>query len=265
MELLVATSGAGQDFGGGAFVRQRIEPGSHERLIGDNRREDPALAEFVCMLGNHYLAFSDCVDTPWRDQSQRTGAGRQAQVGVVGAEQEAVLGARGEHAVGFVDVAGNQIVDEYADIGFVTLQNHAGLTCHGLGRIDAGHDALGGGFFVAGSAIDLAGEEEEGQALGFEGGANLTTRHRIIFDGIARPHQFGVAQGWDGANHLPLHIFGKRGIAALQVHFGAMPPFGFEVELVAFFVCKAHDFVFDRGAIARTDPFDDAAKHGRAV
>ena len=43
------------------------------------------------MLGNHYLALSDCVDTPWRDQSQRTGAGRQAQVGIVGADNRVRL------------------------------------------------------------------------------------------------------------------------------------------------------------------------------
>ena len=42
---------------------------------------------------------------------------RQALVGVVGAQAQPVLGARGEHAVGLGDAARHQVVDHHADIG----------------------------------------------------------------------------------------------------------------------------------------------------
>ena len=41
---------------------------------------------------------------------------RQALVGVVGAQAQAVLGARGEHAVGLGDAARHQVVDHHAHV-----------------------------------------------------------------------------------------------------------------------------------------------------
>ena len=51
---------------------------------------------------------------------------RKTSVGVVLAQQNAVLGARGEHTVRFVNALSGEIVDENADIRLVAFQDERG-------------------------------------------------------------------------------------------------------------------------------------------
>ena len=94
---------------------------------------------------------------------------RQPLVGIVGAQLQPVLGARGEHAIGLGDAARHEIVDHDAEIAVGARDDEAPAAAAGQQRrVDAGGQALGAGLLVAGRAVDLAGEEQPRQALHFE-------------------------------------------------------------------------------------------------
>ena len=50
----------------------------------------------------------------------------------------------------------------------------------------------------------------------------------------------------------------KTGGEAIDVIFAGMPSFRLEKELMLFFFGEFYDFIFNRGAITRPDPFDAA-------
>ena len=56
------------------------------------------------------------------DEPEPAAERHQALVGVVLAQQQAVLGARGHHAVGLVGALGDEVVDEHAGVGLVAAQ-----------------------------------------------------------------------------------------------------------------------------------------------
>src|SRR3546814_20509179 len=55
---------------------------------------------------------------PSADAAERKSAPGQALVCVVRAQTQAIFGAAGEHPIGLAEAAGDQIVDEDADVGF---------------------------------------------------------------------------------------------------------------------------------------------------
>ena len=67
---------------------------------------------------------------------------RQARVGVVVAQQDAMLGARGEHAIGFVDAFGDEIVDHHADVRLAAREPQRLGAARRARRVDAGDQAL---------------------------------------------------------------------------------------------------------------------------
>ena len=121
------------------------------------------------------------------------------------------------------------------------------------------------GFFVAGGAIDLAGEEEIPADLGFQGGMELGWEGEVVFDGVSRAHDFGVFAADDGVDHFDLDVERKGGGEAVDVDFVGGNAFGFEEDLLAFLFGELDDFVLDGGAVAGADAFDDAGIHGRFV
>src|SRR5690606_12956129 len=94
------------------------------------------------------------------DQAQFAALLGQAQVGVVLAQDQPVFGTRGKHAVRLLGTQGNQVVNQYADIGLVAARA-PGVSALGAQRgVGPGQQALGAGFFITGGAVDLAGEEQ---------------------------------------------------------------------------------------------------------
>ena len=84
----------------------------------------------------------------------------EAAVGVVLAEEQAIFGTAGEHAVRFVDATGDEVVDQYTDVGLIARQDHWLAPGDGERGVGAGDEALGASFFVAGGAVNLAGQVE---------------------------------------------------------------------------------------------------------
>ena len=134
----------------------------------------------------------EAVDAGLGGEADGVAEGGEALVGVVGAEGEAEFGAAGEHAVGFGGGFGDEVVDHDADVGLVAGEDEAVGALDFAGGVDSGDEALAGGFFVAGGAVDLAGEEEAVDEAGFEGCADLMGGGEVVFDGVTEAEDFGV-------------------------------------------------------------------------
>jgi hypothetical protein len=94
------------------------------------------------------------------DEAHGVRARGQALFRVVAAQEQAVLRAAREHAIGLARIGHDEIVDHHADVGLVAAEHERRAVLHPQRRIDAGDQALTGGFLVAGRAVDLSGEEQ---------------------------------------------------------------------------------------------------------
>ena len=124
--------------------------------------------------------------------------------------------------------------------------------------------SLARGFFVAAGAVDLSGEIEARDLLGLEGALQFGWVDGVVLDGVAGAQHLGVFEAGDRLDDCELHFDRHRGAHAVDVNLVGVQAFGFEEELVSFFVGKLGDLVFDRGAVARADGLDLSAVHGRA-
>jgi hypothetical protein len=66
------------------------------------------------------------------------GARGEAEVGVVLAEEQAVFGAAGEHAVGFGAALGDEVVDHHAEVGLVAAEDEFRFSQHLEGGVGPG-------------------------------------------------------------------------------------------------------------------------------
>ena len=232
------------------FQGHTVEPGLLQELPGGGDSGD---------------FFLGVPDAEGGGEADGGGEGGEAEVAVVLAEEEAVLGAGGEEAVGFGGAFGDQIVDHDGEVGLAALQQERGAT-GGLERgIGTGDEALAGGFFITGGAIDLSGEVEAGDALRFESGMELGGRAVIILHGIAGADDLGVFEAGDGPDEVVLDLEGQGGGDAVDVEFAGVAALGFEEDLVPLLLRKAHHLVLHRGAVARSDTLNVAGIHGRLV
>ena len=103
-----------------------------------------------------------------RNQTYFVSQRSQTDVGVVLPEQNAIFGPGGEHAIGFVDAFGHQVVDQYADIGFVAFQNDRTLPFHCPVGIDARYQALRRRFLISRRTVNLPGEVKTRNQFRFE-------------------------------------------------------------------------------------------------
>ncbi|MNS62987.1 hypothetical protein D3C72_960700 [compost metagenome] len=200
-----------------------------------------------------------------RNEPERVAHRRQALVGVVLPQQEPVLGAARQHAVGVADVLGDQVIDHRADVAVLARQ-HDGREpeCPARG-VDAGDDALGRGLLVARGAVDLPSGEEAGRGLGHQRRRQLGRGDAVVFDGVAVAQDFGVLEAGDGFDEGFLHVFRQAGGEALQVHDVLLLAFRLDEHRVGLFVLEPHDLVFDARAVTRADALDGAGVDGAAV
>src|SRR5215813_4769753 len=66
-------------------------------------------------------------------------------------------------------------------------------------------------------------------------------------------------------NEFKLNVERQAGRNTVRIDFMGMPAFRFQKDLVTGLLRKTHNFVLDGRAVTRTDAFDDAGVHGRAI
>ena len=107
------------------------------------------------------------------DQADPVSGWRQTQVGVVLSEQQPVFCPRREQAIWLAQILTNKVIDHDADVGLIAPENERRLAVVCRAALIPAIKPLGGSFLVAGRSVDLAGEEQAGDRLGFESQARL--------------------------------------------------------------------------------------------
>ena len=165
-----------------------------------------------------------------------------------------MLGARREHPVRLEAALRDQIVDEDADVRLVAAAARTPLVAATRARrIDAGHEALRRGLFVARRAVDLSGEKQPGDALRLERARQLGRLDEVVFDGVAGPQQHRVFEARQRVHEIRLHVARQAHREAVDVDLARVEPFRLEKNLVPLLVGEADDLVLERRTVARTD------------
>ncbi len=183
------------------------------------RRWPSFLSARPCRSASFGVTESDCARLPGLIERRGLGAERrrprrpdaadrdalrgQPLIGIVGAQGQPVLGARREHAVRLGDAARHQIVDHHAEIALGAIEHDLARRPRPRGGVETRHKSLRGSLFVAGRAVDLAGQEQPGAALGLERGAQLARIDMVVFDRVAGPHHAGLFQPRNAATTTP--------------------------------------------------------------
>ena len=176
-----------------------------------------------------------------------------------------MLGAAGEHAIGLARAARHEIVDEHADVALAALRHEGVRAARAARRVDAGDEALRGGFFVTRGAVDLAREKQARERLGLERRLEIARIEEVVFDGVARPRDVRVLEAADGAHEFELHVVRQAGRDAVRIHLVRVQAFGLDEDLVRGLVGESNYLVFDARAVARAHAFDLAGEHRRAI
>src|SRR3984893_5533806 len=207
----------------------------------------------------------DSAPSRLRKQPVLPGLGSQQQISVILPQQEPGISSAGKHPVGLLGAAGDQIINQYADVGFGPAETERRLTQDFEAGIDAGHKSLGCGFFVSGGAVDLAGKKKAFHLVGLESWAELGRRTIIVFNGVSGADDLGMLEPRNGADKLVLNFKRQARREAVDVVFARMAPFRLQEKLMTIFLGKFYHFVFDGRAIARSDPLDATRIHRRLV
>ena len=162
--------------------------------------------------------------------------------------------ARDEHPVRLETTLGSQIVDERADVALAAVEQHRFIARDLPRRVDAGDDPLCGGFFVTRRPVDLARQEETGDAMGLERGIELRGLNEIVLDSVARPDHLRRLEPGERSNQFELHRSREAHRVAVQVHFVDVQTLRLQKEVMSIAIGEPHDLVFERRAKPWTNP-----------
>ena len=100
-------------------------------------------------------------DRAWTGSAiRRRAPSAQPRRGIVGAQRQAIFGARGHHPIGLADALQRQVVDHHADIARAAVEADRRQVERLRGGVEAGRQALRRRLLIAGRAVDLPGEEQ---------------------------------------------------------------------------------------------------------
>ena len=91
--------------------------------LGLVRRQRQRSAQAPAPASSAAILASNAAGRAAPDAAERDALAGQPLVGIVGAQRQPVLGARGEHAIGLGDAAGDQVVDHHAEIAFGAVEH----------------------------------------------------------------------------------------------------------------------------------------------
>src|SRR5262249_21500677 len=178
----------------------------------------------------------------------------QAQVGVVNSKEQAMLRTGCEHAIRFETPLRDEIVDQDADVAVVAPRIEARFATSMLGRIDAGHESLGGRLLIARSPVELTGQIQPCDALRLQTPSEFCRLNEVVLDGIARPQHYAIFESGERANELGLDISREAHGEPVHVDLPGVDPLWLEEDLVTLLLGESRNLVLERRAIARTDP-----------
>ena len=156
----------------------------------------------------------------------------QALVGVVGAQVQPVLGARGEHPVRLGHPAGDQVVDHDADVGLAAVEDEGRALERARSRVDARDETLARRFLVARRAVDLPGEEQARQRLQRQPAVERARVDVVVLDRVAWLNYACVFKTLNRPDIGLLNLLRQGGRDAVRVDRAVVEALGLEEDLV---------------------------------
>src|SRR5882672_11434164 len=105
---------------------------------------------------------------------------RQPQIGIVLTQHEPIFGAAREHAVRLRNSTSHEVIYENSEVCLIAARPPRLTVGCGKRGIDSRQQALRRGLLIAGRAVDLSGEKEPSDALGFQGGPQVARIEVVI-------------------------------------------------------------------------------------
>jgi hypothetical protein len=112
--------------------------------------------------------------------------------------------------------------------------------------------------------VDLPGEKQSADALGFQAPIQLGRLNEVVLDGVAGTQQDGILQPGKRMHQIGLHVARQRHRKAVHVDLRRLQTFRLEKNLVPLLVGEANDLVLERRTVSRTDAVNLAVEEGRA-
>jgi hypothetical protein len=165
---------------------ERLAEHAQRILLGQQARIDPRRPEPLGLARDRVALPREGLPARVVDEAELAARFGEAEVGVVLAQLEAVLGAAGEHPVGLGHAAGDQVVDQHPEVGLVAARRPGGVAAHKARSIQPGKQTLCGGLLVAGGAVELAGEEQTLDRLRFQRRLEAAGIEVVVLDRISR-------------------------------------------------------------------------------
>ena len=159
----------------------------------------------------------------------------------------------------------NQIINEYANIGFGTVKNQWVLSFYFHSCIDTGDQPLCGSLFISGASVELPAAEQTGNLLELQGRIQLTWVDTVILNCVCIPYNLDMFESRYCMIHSILYILRKRTGHTADIHFVGVDTFRFNEYLMAVLVGKFNDFVLDRRTVARTGSLNHSGKQWRTA
>ena len=188
---------------------------------------------------------------------------RQPQIRVVDAQHQAMLGSGREHSVGFEASLGHQVVDHDADVRLIAAQDQRRQAFSASSGVGAGDQPLARRLLVSRCSVDLAGQEQPGNAVSFERGRELGRLDEVVLDGITGSEQRGRLEPRQHPDGALLDLDRKAHRVAVEIDLADVDTLRLQEQLVPFPVGESHHLVFQRRAVSRADSSDLPIEKGR--
>ncbi len=111
-----------------------------------------------------------------------------------------------EHPIRLSRTAGDEVIDEHANVGVAALGQPCLASSEGQGGVNSGDQPLCGRFLVTRRPVDLPSEEQTLDNPGLERRLQIPRIEVVVFDRITRTRQVRVLKPMDGSHELVLHI-----------------------------------------------------------
>ena len=192
-------------------------------------------------------------------------AGRESRIGTVLTEDQSMLGPARKHAIGLRRAARDEVVDQHADVSLAPRRRPGITLRHRECCIEAGNQPLCRGLLIAGRPVDLSRKVETLDASRLETRLQIARIEEIVFDGVARTRNVCAFEPANAAHEFVLHVERQARRDAVRIDLVRVEALGFDEDLMRIARGKTHDLVLDRGAVARSDAFDDASEERGAI
>ena len=121
-------------------------------------------------------------------------------------KKKPVLSSTGKHPIWFRCTLGYKVIDQYANVAFMTADNERCFIPGFLHCINPSNNALPRCFLIAGGSIDLARKKKILHLFRLQGWEKLCRRCKVVFNGISRSQKHSILQSWYAMYHIKLNL-----------------------------------------------------------